>query len=304
LEELAPAMLALVSREPAGQEVLAVGGPLLGDAPPAIYQRGDTAWQDLSAPEGWTGAIWWGWLSPSGALWLVGAKGQVARGTTSATEVLELGEASTSTRSTFYGVWGSSDSDVWIVGTGGRASPGVILHFDGTRFERIAPTGTASVALSRTLFKVWGSGSDDIMIVGEQGLAIEWDGHRWRETMTNTNARLVTVHGTGKYEKYAVGGLNQGLVLRYDGFAWREIGEEAIGPLSGVHVDPTGLLWVAGDGGYLANWDGVSWSQIDTEFFGQFHAVRSTESGVYGVGGILALSEQSRNGFLGRYGPE
>ena len=59
------------------------------------------------------------------------------------------------------GIWGSSPSEMWAVGSSGTA-----LHYDGTAIREEA-TGVTSLLLD-----VWGTGPDDIWAVGESGVAL------------------------------------------------------------------------------------------------------------------------------------
>lgn len=298
-EGLEPALLAV---QPHDGDVFAVGGPLAGDGPPAIRQRRDGAWTEVAPPSGWRGAAWWAWSAGPDDVWVVGAFGQVARGPLDA---LELQATGTSTETVFYGVWGSGPDDVWLVGGSARAAGGpygVLLRWDGAGFTEVTPSGDAAGALDNVLFKVWGTGPDHVVAVGALGMAIEYDGDGWTRTDTGVNASLTTVHGRAADDYYAVGGFNQGLVLRWDGAAWTSIGEDFAPPLSGVFVTDD-AVWVAGESGYLASWDGAAWTAVDTLVPEAFHAVHVEGGDVYGVGGILTVSQDNRRGFIGRFGP-
>ena len=63
LDELEPALLAVAPLGADESDLLAVGGPLRGDAPPALYRRSDQTsdWLPLAAPSGFIGAAWWSW---------------------------------------------------------------------------------------------------------------------------------------------------------------------------------------------------------------------------------------------------
>lgn len=302
VQDLDPALLAVAPLGSTG-DLLAVGGPLAGDGAPFLTRRSATGWEDVPPPAGWRGAVWWSWSASPDDVWVVGERGQIARGPLD--QLVLRTDVETSTQTVFYGVWGSAPDDVWIVGGASRGpsgSTGTILRWDGTRLSQVRPTETASIADTVALFKVWGSGRDDVMVVGASGLAIAWDGVRWDKTNTRTSFQLTTVHGRGPYEKYVVGGLSQGTVLRFDGFSWREIGPAFAPPLSAVWAAED-ALWVAGESGFLARWDGIEWTEIGTEMFRSFHAVHVANGAVFGVGGILAASPEPRMGFAGRYGP-
>jgi hypothetical protein len=61
----------------------------------------------------------------------------------------------------YFGVWGSSPSDVFAVGTTGNT--GFIDHFDGSAWTQVFDSPTS-------LYSVWGAGGGVVLAVGEQGL--------------------------------------------------------------------------------------------------------------------------------------
>jgi len=74
----------------------------------------------------------------------------------------------------FQGLWGSSSSDVFAVG-----SHGVIYHYDGSAWAGM------DGGLAHWLYDVWGSAGDDVFAVGgvgPEGVILHYDGDRWRRT--------------------------------------------------------------------------------------------------------------------------
>jgi photosystem II stability/assembly factor-like uncharacterized protein len=80
------------------------------------------------------------------------------------------------------GVWGTSESDVWVVGHGGLA-----LHFDGKTWTPV-PTGT-----NQDINSVFGSGREDVWLVGNQGLVLHFDGKRLDKVDSGVSADLESV---------------------------------------------------------------------------------------------------------------
>lgn len=306
-DELGAAILSIFPIDTEGRDLLAVGGPLLGDGPPEILRREAAgSWAPLPPPAGTSGALWWGFAARSDAVWLVGARGTVLSGRLDALEQVPLPQIGTATRATFYGVWGASPDDVWIVG-GSPGDPlgpgGVILRWNGRRLDRVPLTGTASSAAGLTLFKVWGRSASDVWIVGERGVVLHYDGVLLRRIETGIEDRLLTVHGGDEGPVYAVGGLVQGTMLRIDGDQVRHVEAEGQAPLNGISVGPDLVPWVGGSSGYLARWNGNVFSTVETGLFDRdFHAVLVTPLGVFAAGGSLAVLPGSRRGLIGRFG--
>ena len=108
------------------------------------------------------------------------------------------------------GIWGSSASDVWIVGDQGT-------------IRRLGANGDDWVAVesptTETLHAVWGSSADDVWVVGESGTVFHWDGAAWTPSVAalanaHTKPNLYGIWGSGPDDVWIVG---EGLVLRYTG---------------------------------------------------------------------------------------
>jgi hypothetical protein len=69
------------------------------------------------------------------------------------------------TNNSLQGVWGSSGSDVFAVGSGGT-----ILHYDGTGWSAMS-SGTNGL-----LGGVWGSSGSDVFAVGLHGTILHYGG--------------------------------------------------------------------------------------------------------------------------------
>ena len=78
-----------------------------------------------------------------------------------------------------YAVWGSSASDVWMVG-----SLGGILHSDGQRLTAV-DSGTA-----QSLTGVWGTSPSNIWAVGNGGTILRWNGATWSPEISSTTTTL------------------------------------------------------------------------------------------------------------------
>lgn len=302
-----PAFLAVAPLGGAGSDLIAVGGPFVGDGPPAIYRRAaDATWAPTTPPAGWVAAAWWAWAASPQDVWVVGEDLQVARGAIGNLAMTPIPMVDGSTKATLFGVWGSGPNDVWMVGgsTRDRSGPqGIVLRWNGQSIEKLELTGTASTAAGETLFKVWGSGPNDVMITGANGVAIHYDGQRFERVTTNTRARLLTVHGRSEFEMYAVGGAANGVALQWDGFAWRNIAPPDAPPLNGVFAADDGRVYVCGVTGYVAYYDGTKWTEVFTEVFGRdFHGVFARAGSAFFAGGRLAVEPGSRQGIVGRFG--
>ncbi|HEY4187791.1 MAG TPA: hypothetical protein VGP07_22135 [Polyangia bacterium] len=101
------------------------------------------------------------------------------------------------------GVWGSSPTDVWIVGDGGT-----LLHFDGRRWS------PATCPSSADLLSVGGRGRNDVWAGARDGTLLHFDGAHWSTVESGTQNPLTAVQG-GPFGVAAAGGNGTILVRRH-----------------------------------------------------------------------------------------
>ncbi len=111
----------------------------------------------------------------------------------------------------FHGIWGSSGSDVFAVGTGG-----LIMHFDGTTWTQMASP------VAQDLYCVWGSGPSDVHAGGAAGTMLHYDGMAWTTVPSGTAGVISSISGSGASNAYAVGW--DGVNLHWDGQSWSSFG--------------------------------------------------------------------------------
>jgi hypothetical protein len=100
-----------------------------------------------------------------------------------------------------YGIWGSSESDVFVVGEGGT-----ILHYNGSDWSHM------DSGVTETLYRVWGSSGTDVYVVGESGTILRYDGS-WSDMASDTAQTLSGVWGSSVNNVFAVG--EEGTILHY-----------------------------------------------------------------------------------------
>jgi hypothetical protein len=107
----------------------------------------------------------------------------------------------------FYGVWGSSPSDVFAVGGAHYTGKAIILHYDGKIWT------TVNVGGADELYGLWGSSTSNIFAVGFTGTVLHFDGKVWSRMTSGTTYDLHGVWGSSPSDVFAVG--NGGTILRY-----------------------------------------------------------------------------------------
>ncbi|HEY5955503.1 MAG TPA: hypothetical protein VIV60_03070, partial [Polyangiaceae bacterium] len=117
------------------------------------------------------------------------------------------------TAAALYGVWGSSDSDIWAVGYNNN-----IVHWNGIAWS------TSLSGTTGELHAVWGSGPNDVWAVGEAML--HWDGRTWKSVSApgtyGYSSYIAGIWGSNANDVWAVGGGdgNAAFVLHWDGSVW------------------------------------------------------------------------------------
>jgi hypothetical protein len=122
-----------------------------------------------------------------------------------------------------YSVWGSSATNVFAVGTGGR-----ILRYNGTSWSVMnSPT-------TRNLARVAGSGANDVWVAGDS-VVMHFDGTQWTslpitDGLQGAWARVPAFQAQSLFQvglwvkgpKEAYLGGDPGIIARWDGSGWRE----------------------------------------------------------------------------------
>ncbi len=238
--------------------------------------------------------LWWTFGAPNAdrtaeAVYAVGEGGRVLRYRDGRCETLHVDLTYPEGAPTFWGVYGTRDDDLWLVG--GSARPegprGVVVHYDGVSFTR--ETALPPEAASRNLYKIDGAVDGRLFVVGEGALTLVRDPRTraWSRVANNVaqgDDRLFTVScpRSAPYDCWAVGGVGGGLVLSGNaaGFS-RNPNLVDLPGLSGVWVQDDRNIWAVGSDGFTMHFDGHVNGRI------QYHPTRPlTEAMLHGVGGI------------------
>lgn len=176
---------------------------------------------------------------------------------------------------TFNALSALAPDDVWAVGTD-------ILHWDGTRWKRVADAGTLSFD---KLWSVAAISSDDVWAVGAGragagSIAVHWDGSAWSRVFVPAEGSLRSLAVVSSNDVWAVGAADyRPVILHWDGKQWntvptpRDLND---GQLEAVAAVSSNDVWAVGQGpvrnvgwGTLTlHWDGVSWSRVTSPNYG------------------------------------
>ncbi len=276
-------------------DVYVVGGGLGNGLGSLALHYDGSSWRELDNAS--SNTFWWTWGTGS-SVYFVGEGGTVYKDNEPLTSPTDR---------TLYGVWGTADNDVWIVGGNALATTPepALLHYKAGVFT----DHSAEVAslVSGALFKVWGSGPSDVFAVGQNGTILHWNGTDWQAQTSPTSSFLFTVYGAGPEDVWAVGG-PRAVVLHYDGAAWAEVDTGIPASVfNGVSVGPTGDVLVVGSGGVKLRQAGGAWTdETNNDPRVDLHAAWiDPEGGAWVVGGNFnapASPGSVRVGVVGYHG--
>ena len=160
------------------------------------------------------------------------------------------------TTADLWGIWGATNTDLWIVGGSVSAGDPVILHYDGSDFETHELAESENPLGVHSLFKVFGIG-DALLAVGQRGLVIEYDGSSWKRLPAGEDADddFISLWGTSDDNIVMVGGRSSARIAHYDGSTVTTVKPEGVGGLNAVFMEEADSAHVGGVPGYVAEVD-------------------------------------------------
>lgn len=188
------------------------------------------------------------------------------------------------------GIWGSSSSDVWAVGTyllpPSVYSVRLVLHYDGSAWSEVS-VPPMPVHEDDFLYwgmaesiHVWGRSANDVFIAGREQI-LHFDGKAWSVQLHLPNVKFLRIPGTSGADLFFAGWKKDigRAFWHYDGLSWSEMGVPG-------GSDNTSLAGVVGNDAYfsvknaenwryhLVRWSGGSWFEMgewpDEGYVGSF----------------------------------
>ncbi len=189
------------------------------------------------------------------------------------TDVGAIGDASR-----YFDVWGSSSTDVYVVGWGGE-----MVHYDGFAWSDVFPD-SGDVAMLRS---VSGTSASNIIAVGRTnnlaGLVTRYDGNTWQNTIIANVEDLNGVWVESDASAFAVG--NLGVILHFDGTSWSQMRSPTQEALFSVSGTSGSNVYAVGWGGTILHYDGDTWRRLVATTHRHMNAVWArSESEIYFAG--------------------
>jgi len=148
-------------------------------------------------------------------------------------------------------VWGSSASDVWVVGEGGA-----ILHFDGSDWGLVDTDFTADLQAVR------GASASDVWAAGRRGAIVRYDGVRWREVTSPTSDHLNDIWVNTASDVWFAGGHQT--LLHWNGTSLELIeSQKTVQAFTALWGSGKDDIRVGGEDNFLKRYNGTTWEWAD-----------------------------------------
>ena len=236
-------------------DVFVVGGV---EAQGEIYHFDGTEWSPMTVPAG-QGLLVWSYGFAPDNVYSVGVNGAMVHFDGTAWSAIETG-----TEQDLWGIFGTADDDLWIVGgdpdTDDCGDPDIdgeqacLWHFDGKTLTPHALAKGVNDRGATSIFKVWGIG-DLLFAVGQKGLILQYDGAQWSRISGGAEANddFVSLWGPSADEIVAVGGRGNARIATWDGSAFETTSPSGIGGLNAVFMTEADEAIVGGIYGWVGN---------------------------------------------------
>ncbi|MBI4421209.1 MAG: fibronectin type III domain-containing protein, partial [Gemmatimonadetes bacterium] len=146
------------------------------------------------------------------------------------------------------GVWGTSPSNVYVVG-----EQGAIRRYDGSSWSTITSGATI------TLLGLWGSSANDIYAYGGGAALPHYDGSSWTVLSNLPGSHITAMWGDAPYHIHAAVDGNR--MFTFDGSTWTEratLGQQ----VNAIWGSASNHVIAVGNAGSLHLFDGNSWSPM------------------------------------------
>ena len=231
------------------------------------------------------------------------------------------------TANDLYAVWGSSTTDVWVVGVAGT-----VLHFDGNAWTAFAPitaraltavwgsgpsdvwttaytigggggqlfhyngtvwsADTTTIPGNTALGALWGTSASNVWTGGDGGYLLHFDGSHWTQVASSADRAIDGMWGSGASDIWAVldGTGSAGPIIHYNGSSWSPATAPPVSRLWAIWGSASTNVWAGGDAGSLFHYDGTTWSVTASPTTSVIHGIwgsSATDVWAVGTGGTI-----------------
>ena len=158
---------------------------------------------------------------------------------------------------TLRAVWGSSSSDIYVVGDyQSSQSRNIVLHYNGSTWSVVEDD--LWDGSSYYFYSVWGRNSNDVYIGNSSDRVFYYDGTSW-EDITDYNVVDGDIYGLWASSSYVYGTTRYGVIPKWDGSTWTEAQGGPFGTLRSIWVGSENDAIAVGELGLIMRYDGTKW---------------------------------------------
>jgi hypothetical protein len=187
-------------------------------------------------------------------------------------------------------VWGSSATDVWVVGGDPRDGSGPIVeHYDGAGWTKL-DTGLRSV----DLWWVTGFAGGPVFMSGSNGTILRYQNGAFEKLPTPGNFIVFGMWGATPDDLWAVGGNfgTGGFAWRYDGSTWTVLPDvpadiASQGTCWKVNGRSADDVWISATSGTTLHWNGTALAREDVPVDASLLSVAGNAERFIAVGGAF-----------------
>lgn len=192
--------------------------------------------------------------------------------------------------SALLSVWGTSSTDVWVVGGDPRDGSGpTVAHYDGTAWTRL-DTGLRNV----DLWWVTGFAGGPVFMSGSNGTILRYENGVFEPQTTPGTSIVFGMWGASPTDVWAVGGNfgSGGFAWRFDGATWRAVPDvpadiASLGTCWKVNGRTPDDVWISATSGTTLHWDGAALARIDVPVDASLLSVAGNDERFVTVGGAF-----------------
>lgn len=212
------------------------------------------------------------WAADLSNIWVVGGSGTVPGvGGIGYYDGNSWTQIPISSSGQFDGIWGTSASDIWVVGWDAQ-----ILHYDGISWNPEPPVVTDD------LLAIWGNSYDDIWAVGIDGIILHYNGALW-SIFTRVGNHLGAVLGFAPDDVWTCGA--NGAIYRFDGANWTQLASPTANNLYGISGSSNQDIWICGLAGTVIHYDGAAWQVLSVPTPAALYGIlKESDTSVWVVG--------------------
>jgi hypothetical protein len=198
----------------------------------------------------------------------------------------------TATDMAFNGIWGDTDTGLFVVGCKREYyldDDGPIIGFNNVENPRIFHRDGGSLdqvygpAAEGALNDIWGMADTVAYAVGSGGLIVHFDGSSWNEMSSPTNVSLLAVWGSAATHVFAVG--YDGTILQCDGENWTLVQSGTGELLYDVWGSSEGDAFAVGGNGTIVHYNGGRWEPMASPTANDLYAIwGSAPDDIFAVG--------------------